>query len=45
MFSLPLPDKEGGEGGREGTSDENPIVLEGIECMDLEHFLDLLLPR
>ena len=48
MFSLPLPDEdysESGGKGREGTSDENPIVLEGIKCIDFEHFLDVFLPR
>ena len=46
MFSSPIPDRDqSGTSGQEGSCDDNPIVLEGIKCIDFEHFLDLLIPR
>jgi hypothetical protein len=44
MFAVPPPASDG-EGGREGASDANPIVLEGYLSLDFERLVALIYPR
>ena len=46
MFSVPPPGKRNDKKvEREGTSDVNPIVLEGYKSVDFERLIALIYPR